>query len=278
MPGEDEEVMVQARAALLEALGALGAHADNVVVIGAQAVYLHTGKLELALAEATKDADLAIDSRSLSDDPLLEEAMESAGFYPDPESGQPGAWRSPSGMPVDLMVPEALAGPAKHGRRGGRIRPHGHRATRRAVGLEAAVVDNSEIEVEALGSGDSRVLVARVAGPAALIVAKLHKIGERVDAPRRLNAKDAHDIYRLFRAVSTRDLARSVDALLDEEVSSIVTRQALKYLERFFVDADSTGALLAGDAEVGVGDPDQVSEAVALLAGDLLDAGGWWSK
>lgn len=87
MPGEDEEVMVQARAALLDALEALGAHAGNVVVIGAQAVYLHTGKLELALAEATKDADLAIDSRTLSDDPRLEEAMQNADFYPDPDSG-----------------------------------------------------------------------------------------------------------------------------------------------------------------------------------------------
>ena len=155
MLGGDEELMVQARAALLDALEALGAHADNVVVIGAQAVYLHTGSLELALAEATKDADLAIDSRRLSDDPRLEEAMQGAGFYPDPDSGQPGAWCSPSGMPVDLMVPEALAGPAKRGRRGGRIPPHDRRATRRAVGLEAAVVDNGEMQVEALGSDDT---------------------------------------------------------------------------------------------------------------------------
>lgn len=181
-------------------------------------------------------------------------------------------------MPVDLMVPEALAGPAKRGRRGGRIPPHDHRATRRAVGLEAAVVDNSGIEVEALGIGDGRVLVARVAGPAALIVAKLHKVGERADAPHRLNAKDAYDIYRLLRVVSTQDLARSVDTLLDQEVSSMVTRQAIRYLEELFVDADSTGAVLAGEAERGVGDPDQVSEAVALLAGDLLDEGGWLSN
>ena len=35
--------------------------------------------------------------------------MERAGFYPDPEKNQPGAWLNPDGIPVDLMVPEALA-------------------------------------------------------------------------------------------------------------------------------------------------------------------------
>jgi hypothetical protein len=38
---------------------------------------------------------------------------------------------------------------------------------------------------------------------AALVVAKLHKIGERENTPTRLVNKDAHDLYRILRAVST---------------------------------------------------------------------------
>ena len=65
-------------------------------------------------------------------------ALLDAGFLANPLASQPGAWTSPSGVSVDLMVPEALAG--EGGRRGARIPPHGKRSTRRAVGLEAAAV------------------------------------------------------------------------------------------------------------------------------------------
>jgi hypothetical protein len=117
----DADILVQARSALLDALDALQDHRESVVVIGAQAIYLHTGSAEVALAEATKDSDLALDVRSLGDDPLIEVAMERANFNRNPESNQPGAWVSPTGIPVDLMVPQALAG--KGGRRGARIPP-----------------------------------------------------------------------------------------------------------------------------------------------------------
>ncbi len=86
----DTELLVAARRALLDALEALQAHRDSVIVIGAQAVYMHTGAAEVALAEATKDSDLALDARSLADSPLLEEAMRAAGFQLDPHSRQPG--------------------------------------------------------------------------------------------------------------------------------------------------------------------------------------------
>ena len=106
----DADILVQARSALLDASDALEDHRDSVVVIGAQAIYLHTGSAQVALAEATKDSDLALDVRSLGDDPLIEVGMERANFRRNPKSNQLGAWVSPTGIPVDLMVPEALAG------------------------------------------------------------------------------------------------------------------------------------------------------------------------
>lgn len=60
--GEPEpgDLVVQARTALLDALDALGTQRDAVVLVGAQAIYLHTGDLSLPLAEMTTDADLAL--------------------------------------------------------------------------------------------------------------------------------------------------------------------------------------------------------------------------
>jgi len=110
-------------------------------MIGAQAIYLHTGAAPVALAEATKDNDLAVDPRRLSDSPLLDEAMTRAGFHRNLTSPQPGGWLSPSGIPVDLMVPEALAD--ARGSRGAGIPPHHPHATRRTTGPEAAVVEHS---------------------------------------------------------------------------------------------------------------------------------------
>jgi hypothetical protein len=53
--------------------------------------------------------------------------------------------------------------------------------------------------VTSLGNGDDRAYTANVTGPAALLVAKLHKLGERQATPGRLVDKDAHDLYRLSR-------------------------------------------------------------------------------
>jgi hypothetical protein len=268
MPGADN-LIVEARAALLDAIAALEAHKASVILIGAQAIYLRTGNATFALAEATKDSDLAIDTRELGEDPLLEEAMTNAGFILNPVSQQPGAWMSPNGIPVDLMVPEHLAGSGS--RRGVRIPPHSKHSARRAAGLEAAIIDRSPMTVDSF-DGDGRSAVINVAGSAALLVAKLHKLGERVDTPDRLNDKDAHDIYRLLVATETPDLAETIQRLHADEISQVATTQALGYLEQLFASADALGATMAGRAEEGVGQPDTVSASVSFLAQDLLSA------
>jgi hypothetical protein len=71
-PTGDGDLLVAARRALLDALEALAAHRDSVIVIGAQAIYMHTGGAAVGLAETTKDSDLALDTRSLSNVPQLE--------------------------------------------------------------------------------------------------------------------------------------------------------------------------------------------------------------
>jgi hypothetical protein len=112
-----------------------------------------------------------------------------------------------------------------------------------------------------------------VAGPAALLVAKLHKLGERQGNPRRLLDKDAHDIYRLLVATETASLAATMTELQGTELAGYVTRQAMAYLEQLFAAGpDTAGATMAGRAEELVGSPATVSAAVATLAADLLAA------
>jgi hypothetical protein len=82
-PSGGSELLIASRQALLDALEALKPHLDAVIVVGAQAIYMHTGEALVGLAATTKDSDLALDSRVLEDSPLLEEAMASAGFHHD---------------------------------------------------------------------------------------------------------------------------------------------------------------------------------------------------
>jgi len=271
-PGEAEDLFIRSRTALLDALEALDEHRGSVIVIGAQAVYLRTAEAQVSIAEATKDSDLALDPRSLGDTPLIEKAMIDAGFERDPQKNQPGAWLSKEAIPVDLMVPDLLAG--NDGSRGARIPPHHKHATRRAKGLEAALVDNGILEISSLRQSHPRQSSALVAGPAALAVAKLHKIGERADNnPERLVDKDAHDLYRILVATPTSELASRFKMLRTNDLAGAVTEEAIALLESLFADGPTAlGSMMAGRTEEGIGEPETVSNQVSILATDLVEA------
>src|SRR5258705_182071 len=104
MSGE-HDLYIQARRTLLDALEALEPHLKGMVLVGAQAVYFHTGDADVAVAPYTKDADVALDAANLRESPTIDSAMKAGGFAP---TDQPGHWIK-SGIPVDLMVPESLA-------------------------------------------------------------------------------------------------------------------------------------------------------------------------
>jgi len=91
--------------------------------------------------------------------------------------------------------------------------------------------------------------------------------------PICLNDKDAHDAYRILRAIDTKALHATFTLLLEDELSSEVTEQALRHLEEFFAtSSNAIGSVMAGRAEEGVGEPDQVAVAVAILAADLVES------
>ena len=55
---------VFARTVLLDALDALGEQRDAVVLVGAQAIYLHTGDADIAVPAFTTDGDLVIEPKT----------------------------------------------------------------------------------------------------------------------------------------------------------------------------------------------------------------------
>jgi hypothetical protein len=241
---------IAARRVLLDALEALAEHEQAVIVAGAQAIYLRTGDGEIGIAPYTTDGDLAIDPALLRDEPQLDAAMRAAHFTPS--LNEPGTWLATATIdgneltiPVDLIVPEGAAPPG--GRRGARLGPHGNRAARRAVGLEAALVDHSPMTITALEPSDTREFEVEVAGVAALFVAKAHKIHDRLESnrPGRAEDKDAADIYRLMQTTSPTDVAAQLAALREHETAGPVTEAAIGYLVELFGRRNGEGMQMA---------------------------------
>lgn len=260
------------RRALLDALDALTSQHDGLVLVGAQAIFLHTGDVDEAIATETKDADLALDPAALHASPLLETAMTSAGFHLDITSPQPGAWISKAGYPVDLLLPEAVSGRSGKGR-AGRMPPHDKMSARRVLGIEGALVDHSEMRISALTTDDARAHPLKVAGPAALLVAKQYKIFERLAQPARQRPRDSHDVYRLLREIEPEVFVAGFELMLGNELSAGVARDAIGHLETLFGEPGGPGAQQAAEAVAPlVEEPEIVAIRCAALAREVLSA------
>ena len=92
---------------------------------------------------------------------------------------------------------------------------HAKEVARKTRGLEAALIDNHVVMMGALDPADVRAFDVAIAGPTALLIAKAHKIAERVAERehRRLEDKDALDMLRLLQATDTAVLADMVRTL-----------------------------------------------------------------
>jgi hypothetical protein len=269
MPGDPDPAYVRARRVLLDALEALRDHRAAVVLVGAQAIYLHTGAGDLTVAPYTTDADIMLIPQSLADQPALATLLDSGGFVPTIESGQIGTWIGRDGIPVDLLVPEAVGGP---GRRAAKLGVHGDRVARKGRGLEAAIVDNTIMTIESLDPVDDRRFEVAVAGPSALLVAKVHKITDRQRSPTRLEDKDALDIYRLLRSISTNVFRVGLRAIFDHPLSHTIAEQAVKEFETLFNLPDGLGVSMVVRSLEPLEDPEITAAACVALAGDVLAA------
>jgi len=273
---------VAARRVLLDVLDALSDHLDALVLVGAQAVYLRTVPLP-GYPPHTTDADLTIDPHLLAARPGLEAAMRRAGLRlknEDTGHPEPGIWEAHITVPgriddlvvpVDLIVPTAVAPPG--GRRGVRLGgEHGKRAARKTTGLEGALVDHSPIEIRALDDADPRRIVVDVAGPAALLVAKVHKIDDRREQPDRLTDKDAGDVLRIFMSTTPEGIGQDVCLLLDDPRCAEVTRIAVTLLDSLFGTPRSLGTRMAVRALTGILDAATIQTTCITFVARLLTA------
>jgi hypothetical protein len=273
---------IAARRVLLDALFALAPHGPAVVVAGAQAIYLRTGHTDISVAPYTTDADLALDPSLLGFEPALEDAMGDAGFVLMTLAEghvEPGIWEMAieiSGkselIPVDLIVPERVA--SSRGRRGARLEHHGKRAARRILGLEAVLVDRSPMTVTSLDPADSRSIEVAVAGVAALLVAKAHKVHDRLNSGNvdRIDDKDAADIIRIMQTTSASQVNVTLIELAADPVAGQSTRDAMAYLNALFGRRGGPGTEMAARAlRVGM-NPDTVEVIATSYIAQLTNS------
>jgi hypothetical protein len=134
------------------------------------------------------------------------------------------------------------------------------------------LVDKEIKTLAALDAADHRQFRVSVAGPAALMVTKLHKIRQRLSERRRmrLSDKDALDVLRLLQAVPTLELAEAFRRMGETAVARDVTREALTALLDLFSDPKATGAQMAARAAEGLAPEEQIAQSCAILTNDLL--------
>jgi hypothetical protein len=225
-PSNPREYVI-ARKVLLDCLGLLAEQFEALVLVGAQAIYLQTPALDAGPPASTTDGDIAIDPDLLFENPDLAEVLETAGFRPHTS---PGTWFSPEGVAIDLMVPRGALPPST--RRTALLKGHGESAARRSAGLELALRDNTTMELRALDPADSRIALVKVASPAALVVAKLIKLDERLsDArPDRVLAKDASDVLRILRYSDAAAIGASLGRSAKEGAGAGTIETAVDFL------------------------------------------------
>jgi hypothetical protein len=219
---------VTARKVLLDTLDLLQPHVSSLILVGAQGVYERTGPTTIGGVAYTTDSDLLLDADLLAAEPEITQTLNAGGFREGPN---PGSWQSPNGVAVDLMVTPHQSGRTKPAARSAALPPHGRWLARVTPGLEPALVDHSPMPIGALEPSDNRRYELQVAGPAALITAKLVKIRERLESGGvRVRDKDAVDVLRLLVATATDRLVIGFRLHASEPVAAEVTRRALEFL------------------------------------------------
>ena len=262
--------VLSSRRLLIDTISALAAFSDAITVVGAHAVHIWAqdvlGPVDM---QATRDADVAVNPVFVAPDPKLLDIMARIGVTPAvPDRPGVYGYADESALPlgerttIDLIVPEAYAGA---GRRAARI-PGQQRSASRAVGLELAVWDRHRRTLAAIDDPTDRI-EAWVAGPAALLVAKAHKVHERLGQvatrPDRLRPKDSGDIALLMMVSRAENVAEVMTTQSEEHPETApAVSQAARWLVEMYRDSTSFLRRQAADALADRFDTNQVNQAM----------------
>jgi hypothetical protein len=268
-----------ARQVLVDVLRIMAPYREALTVVGAQAVYLRTGQVDLTDEAFTVDGDFAVDPDVIARtdaDKGLGELLKTANLDLESDSRgnvMPGKWQKvlPETLQVvkiDLMVAQLVGehGPGKAGRRSYRPGPpHGKNDLRLAYGIEACHVDRDLLPIDA---PDGTSVHAYVASGAALLVAKAHKIHDRTAGPqRRQSNKDALDACRVMRTHDPDEVADRLRFVIAEHphLSPSVTEGADRIID-LFRDDSAAGTRLLTAAMVEQPDPADIIDAAVEWA------------
>jgi len=236
---------IRSRRLLIDAVYALSMFKDAITVVGAHAVHEWVketwGPVDM---EATRDADITINPSFIADNPSILETLKNIGLEPALQD-RPGIYglEGESNLPLearttfDILVPESYAG---GGNRAARI-PGQKNTAGRAVGLELSLWDK---HLRKLATIDEPIKDAEVfiAGPAALLVAKAHKIHERLEQvmkrPDRLRPKDSGDIALLMMVSDPVEVRQTMNnnATAHPETAEVI-RSAANWLVEMYSDS-----------------------------------------
>jgi hypothetical protein len=189
-----------------------------------------------------------------------------AGIHPRSQDSV-GVWiarrttsqRVDTEIAVDLLVPASVS-PGS-----------GRRAARIVRGLDGAIVDADVMTLDALDENDPRAIDVRVAGPAALLIAKAHKINER-QGTNRLSDKDALDVLRLLQGTETAELATRFSQFFADQRSAAAAKTGRDLLATLFARRASVGIAMAIRSAGALADADEIAASCAALVSDLLAA------
>lgn len=239
----------RSRRLLITTIVALGKHADAMTVVGAHAVHVWVqkkwGPIDM---ESTRDGDIAINPVLIAEDPKIMKIMAEIGLEPArPERPGIYGYVSERGLSwdqrttVDLLVPETYAGSKG---RSARI-PGQEKAITRAYGLELAIHDRILTRISTTDGEPELSVEVNVAGPAALLIAKAHKVSERLadveKHPDRLRPKDSGDIALLMMVTDGAEMAESMKKHVAErpEIRAVVHEGAQYLVEMYSEDNDT---------------------------------------
>jgi hypothetical protein len=239
----------RSRRLLITTIVALGEHANAMTVVGAHAVHVWVqkkwGPVDM---ESTRDGDLAVNPVLIAEDPKIMQIMAEIGLEPArPERPGIYGYVNERGLSwvqrttVDLLVPETYAGSKG---RSARI-PGQKSATTRAYGLELAIHDRTLIRISTTDGEPEMSVEVNVAGPAALLIAKAHKVSERLadvdKRPDRLRPKDSGDIALLMMVTDGAEMAKTMTRHVAEtpEIRGVVQDGAQYLVDMYSTDNDT---------------------------------------
>ncbi|MDR0435357.1 MAG: hypothetical protein LBH11_01095 [Propionibacteriaceae bacterium] len=240
--------MIASRRLLIAALHALAEFSDALTVVGAHATHLRIQQVVPTLGmQDTRDADTAVTPELVAPNPKFFDELAAIGVVPA-LADRPGIYGLISEahlayedrVTIDLIAPDAYAGA---GRRSARI-PGQDKSVTRSRGMELAVWDRDLMSIATFDE-PQQIVEAWVAGPAALLIAKAHKVHDRwleeqQGKKDRLRMKDSGDIALLMLthdpvvAAQTMQLA----SVAHPEITSAVTC-GIGYLISMYADPES---------------------------------------